>query len=132
MKVLLTGAFGNIGSHTVRALLDEGHQVVALDRDGPAARRAAQRLGERVRVVWGDITDRTALTAALDGVDAVVHMAAIIPPHVDQAPDVARRVNVGATLALIESMEASPTAQRLVFASSAGVFGSVQDRQPPL
>jgi nucleoside-diphosphate-sugar epimerase len=51
---------------------------------------------------------------------------------VDKAPDIARRINVDATLALIELMESSPTARRLVFASSAGVFGNLQDREPPL
>jgi nucleoside-diphosphate-sugar epimerase len=132
MRVLLTGALGNIGSHTVRALLEEGHDVVAFDRERPAARRTTEPLGDRVRVVSGDITDRTSLCTALEGVDAVVHMAAIIPPHVDKAPDVARRTNVDATLALIRSMESSPTAKRLVFASSAGVFGNIQDREPPL
>jgi nucleoside-diphosphate-sugar epimerase len=108
MKVLLTGALGNIGSHTVRALLEEGHDVVALDRESPAARKTASTLGGRVRVVWGDITDRTSLRAALEGVDAVLHLAAITPPHVDKAPDIARRINVDATLALIELMESSP------------------------
>jgi len=132
MRVLLTGALGNIGSHTVRALLEEGHDVVALDRESRAARKTAATLGERVRVVWGDITERASLRAALEGVDAVVHMAAIMPPHVEKAPDVAKRINVDATLALIELMESSPTARRLVFASSAGVFGEIQDREPPL
>ena len=132
MKVLLTGALGNIGSYTVRALLEEGHDVVGLDRESRSARKTAAALDERVRVIWGDITERTSLRAALEGVDAVVHMAAIIPPHVAKAPDVAKRINVDATLSLIGLMEASPTAKRLVFASSAGVFGDIQDREPPL
>ena len=61
-----------------------------------------------------------------------MHLAAIVPPPVDRAPDLARRVNVDATRSLIAQMEASPTARRLVFASSQGVFGDVQDREPPL
>jgi nucleoside-diphosphate-sugar epimerase len=132
MKVLLTGALGNVGVYTVDALLEEGHDVVACDLESPRARRVASRLDPRVQVVWGDITDPALLGAALAGVDAVVHLAAIIPPNVDKAPDLARRVNVDATRSLIEKMEASPTARRLVFASSQGVFGDVQDREPPL
>ena len=132
MKVLVTGALGNVGHYTVDALLDEGHDVVAFDLESPRARRAASRLDGRVRVAWGDITDSASVGAALNGVDAVVHLAAIIPPHVAKAPDLARRVNVDATRSLIEQMEASPTARRLVFASSQGVFGDVQDREPPL
>ena len=50
----------------------------------------------------------------------------------DRAPDLARRINVDGTRSLIEQMESSGTANRLVFASSQGVFGDVQDREPPL
>jgi nucleoside-diphosphate-sugar epimerase len=83
-------------------------------------------------VKWGNITDPSSIRAALEGVDAVVHLAGIIPPNVDRAPDLARRINVEGTRSLIEQMESSATANRLVFASSQGVFGDVQDREPPL
>jgi nucleoside-diphosphate-sugar epimerase len=132
MKVLVTGALGNVGSYTVAALLEEGHEVVAFDLASPRARKAAAELDERVEVVWGDVTDPASLGAALGGVEAVVHLAAIMPPHVDRAPELARRVNVDATRSLIALMEASGAARRLVFASSQGVFGDVQDREPPL
>jgi nucleoside-diphosphate-sugar epimerase len=130
MQVLLTGALGNIGEHTVAALLSEGHDVVAFDLASPRARKVAARLDPRARVIWGDITDPASLGAALEGVDAVVHLAAMIAA--EQAPDLARRVNVDATRNLIQQMEASATAKRLVFASSQAIFGDVQDREPPL
>jgi len=131
VKVLLTGALGNVGEYTVAALLEEGHDVVAFDLDTPRARKVAPDLDERVRIFWGDVTDPVSLGAALEGVDAVVHLAAIVAPD-ERAPEVARRVNLDATLDLIAQMEASPTAKRLVFASSHGIFGEVQDREPPL
>jgi nucleoside-diphosphate-sugar epimerase len=132
MRVLVTGALGNVGSYTVGALLDEGYDVVGFDLESPRSRKAASRLDERVHVTWGDVTDPASVRAALEGVDAVVHLAGIIPPHVEKAPDFARQVNVDATRSLIAQMEASPKARRLVFASSMGVFGDVQDREPPL
>ena len=132
MKVLVTGALGNIGSHTVDALLEEGHAVVAFDVASPTARKLASRLDSRVHVAWGDITVPASIRAALGGVDAVVHLAGMIPPGVDRAPDLARRINVDGTRNLIEQMESSGRANRLVFASSQGVFGDVQDREPPL
>src|SRR5262245_1101275 len=131
MKVLLTGALGNIGCYTAHALLEEGHEVVAFDLDSPRARRAASGLDARAHVVWGDVTDSASLAGVLEGVHAVVHLAAVIAPD-EKAPDLARRVNVDATLGLIARMEASPTARRLVFASSQAIFGDVQDREPPL
>jgi nucleoside-diphosphate-sugar epimerase len=132
MKVLVTGALGNVGSYTVDALLEEGHAVVAFDLESARARKLASRLDTAVRVAWGDITDPASIRAALEGVDAVVHLAGIIPPGVDRAPDLARRINVEGTRNLIEQMESSGTAKRLVFASSQGVFGDAQDREPPL
>ena len=48
---------------------------------------------------------------ALEGVDAVIHLAAIIPPYSERAPDLARKVNLDATRSLIAQMEASPTRQ---------------------
>jgi nucleoside-diphosphate-sugar epimerase len=130
MKVLVTGALGNVGEHAVAALLEEGHDVVAFDLESPKAHRVASQLDPRVRLVWGDVTDAASLGAALQSADAVVHLAAILAP--ERAPDLARRVNVDATRSLIAQMEASATARRLVFASSQGIFGDVQDREPPL
>ncbi|BBZ40713.1 3-beta hydroxysteroid dehydrogenase [Mycobacterium conspicuum] len=135
MKVLLTGALGSIGAASLAALLDEGHDVVGFDLESRRARDLASGFsgfGGRARFVWGDITDPESLRHALAGVDAVVHLAAIIPPYSDKAPELARRVNLDATLDLIAQMEASPTAKRLVFASSQGIFGDLQDREPPL
>jgi nucleoside-diphosphate-sugar epimerase len=129
---LLTGALGNIGLATVAALLLEGHDVVGFDLETRVNRKLAARLDGRARVIWGDITRPESLHSALDGVDAVIHLAAIIPPNTDRVPELARRVNLDATQNLIAQMEASPTAKRLVFASSQGVFGDVQDREPPL
>ena len=132
MKVLLTGAMGNIGFSTLEALLAEGHDVVAFDLESRRAQKLSSRLDNRVEVIWGDVTDPDSLKGALDGVGAVIHLAAIIPPYTDRAPGLAERVNVDATRNLIALMEASPTAKRLVFASSVGVCGDVQDRDPPL
>jgi nucleoside-diphosphate-sugar epimerase len=132
MKVLVTGALGNIGLATLDALLAEGHEIVGFDLESSRARKLATRFDGRMRFVWGDITRAELLGAALEGVDAVIHLAAIIPPYADRVPDLAKRVNLDATLNLIAQMEQSPTAKRLIFASSQGVFGDVQDREPPL
>src|SRR5262249_17122715 len=129
-KVLLTGALGNVGASTVDALLAEGHDVVAFELESPRARKLATRFDERVHVTWGNVTDPASMRTALDGVDAVVHLAAIVNP--EKAPDLARRVNVDATRSRMAPLEASPTARRLVFASSVGIFGDLQDREPPL
>src|SRR5450631_429477 len=73
--ILVTGGAGFIGSHTVDALLAAGHRVRVLDNFSAAtlANLPQHRLLEIVR---GDICDRSAVSAALDGVDRVLHLAA--------------------------------------------------------
>jgi nucleoside-diphosphate-sugar epimerase len=132
MRVLVTGALGSIGVATLEALLHEGHDVIAFDLDSTRARKLASGFDERVHFIWGDITHSEALRSALEGVAAVIHLAAIIPPNTGRAPDLACRVNLDATRDLIAHMQTSPTAKRLVFASSQGIFGDDQDREPPL
>jgi nucleoside-diphosphate-sugar epimerase len=132
MRVLLTGALGNIGLSTLQALLVEGHDVVAFDLESRRARKLASRFDGRVHVIWGDITRPESIRHALEGVEAVIHLAGILPPYADRMPDLARKVNLDGTRNLIAEMEASDTARRLVFASSHGIVGDVQDREPPL
>jgi len=57
MKVLVTGALGNIGFSTLEALLVEGHDVVAFDLESRRARQLASGFDGRVQFVWGDITN---------------------------------------------------------------------------
>lgn len=130
-RVLLTGAFGNIGAYTIEYLLERDCEVVCLDRKLPATQQVANRFGQRVDVVWGDITDPSVWDSALEGIDAVIHLAAIIPPLSETNPELATRVNVDATTNLIAAMEKQDV-KRLVFASSVAVFGKLQDREPPL
>lgn len=135
--VLVTGAFGNVGASTVRHLLAAGHRVIGVDLQSPRTVAAAERLqrkaGERLAVAWGNIIDPLLWERVLSGVDAVVHLAAVMPPAAERDPGLAQRVNVEATQRLIRGMETSATAKRLVFASSMVVAGHAQHcRTPPL
>lgn len=79
MRVMVTGATGFVGAHTAHALLAAGHEVTALVRD---ERRLAASMSPfdvpLPDAVVGDMTDATAVAAALDGADAVVHCAAVV------------------------------------------------------
>ncbi len=79
MRVLVTGASGFLGSHTVRALRRDGHEVRVLARTPAKAEQLFATMGiEGCEIVAGDITDRSSVEAAVAGCDAVVHAAAVV------------------------------------------------------
>ena len=129
MRTLLTGAFGNVGSHTLPELLRRGHTVRCLSRLTSANRDAAKRSG--VEVVWGDITNPEVVNRATAGVDTVIHLAAMIPPGADEQPERARAVNVDGTANVIAAARAQPDPPRLLFTSTFDVHGHTLDKPPP-
>ena len=81
MRVLVTGGTGFVGSHTVSALHADGHQLTLLARSPERAQRMLAARGidpAGCTVVPGDIVDASAVSAAMDGCDAVVHAAAVV------------------------------------------------------
>ncbi|MCA1689496.1 MAG: NAD-dependent epimerase/dehydratase family protein, partial [Actinobacteria bacterium] len=77
--VLITGGAGFIGSHLARDLLEHGWRVRALDNLTPQVHESGERpayLDPEVELLVGDVRDSAAVARALDGVDAVVHLAA--------------------------------------------------------
>lgn len=128
MRILLTGAFGNIGFPTARALLARSFHLTTFDLETPRARKLARRLepAERVRVEWGDLRKPEDVRRAVEAAapDAIVHLAAIIPPPAYFDAALARRVNVDGLRNLLSAAATLPQAPRFVFASSYTVHGS--------
>ncbi len=123
--VLVTGAFGLVGSATVKHLAAAGRHVVATDLDTPATRKAATNLSAGITVRWADLTDAAAVERLLADVSpaVVIHLAAVIPPLCYAKPALARKVNVEATANLVKAAEAQAKPPRLVQASSIAVYG---------
>lgn len=126
MTILVTGAFGLVGSATVERLSADGAEVVATDLDLPENRRKAATLPPGVSVHYADLTDPAAVDGLLAAVapTAVIHLAAIIPPLCFARRGLARRVNVDATAHLLRAAEKLPRAPRFVLASSIAVYGA--------
>src|SRR5437868_1085514 len=95
--VLVTGAFGLVGTAVVAELAGQGHRVVATDLDVPANRKRADAVTARpgVEVRWADLTSTTDVDALLAAVTptAIIHLAAIIPPFCYARPGLAQAVN---------------------------------------
>jgi nucleoside-diphosphate-sugar epimerase len=123
VKVLVTGAFGNAGHSALTELLAQGDRVRAFDLRTRANLRAARRFGDRIEVCWGDIRNPPDLARAVADVDAVAHIAFVIPPESERRPEWAREINVTGTGNLIAAMQACPRPPRLVYTSSVSVTG---------
>src|SRR5436309_1140447 len=129
MRVLLTGGYGCIGSWIARNLLRRGDSVWIFDlKEDPRRLRLILDDADRARVgfIQGDVTDLPRLRAALTehGITHVVHLAGLQVPVCRADPLLGARVNVLGTLAVFEAVRQSEgRVQRLVYASSAAVFG---------
>ncbi len=124
----ITGAQGCIGSWIVKALAERGDTPVVFDRSEDMRRLNAimeQRDLERVRVIAGDITDVSAVRSALEasGAPRIIHLAGLQVPTCKVDPVAGAFVNVIGTLNVLESAKVIG-AERVVYASSAAVFGA--------
>ncbi|MBS3795047.1 MAG: NAD(P)-dependent oxidoreductase [Candidatus Thorarchaeota archaeon] len=133
MKVLLTGAFGNVGESTLEALCNHGHDVRCFDLPNKKNRKINEKLGNEFDfdIFWGDIRNYSDVSEALEGVEAIIHLAAIIPPQTDRNLQLAREVNVGGTENLVNAALESGKHPRFVYASSIATYGHCTGDGPP-
>jgi nucleoside-diphosphate-sugar epimerase len=131
MRVLLTGAFGNVGRNCLARLLEQRHQVRCFDVKTRANQKHAGRCKGRIEIAWGDLRRPDDVAAAIQDRDAVIHLAFILPPASEEHPEWAHDVNVGGTRNLLQAAKALPSPPRFIFASSFSVFGDTQHMPPP-
>ena len=110
-SVLVTGGAGFIGTHLCKHLHDLGHQVISLD---------SNHVGDKP---WGCVAADIRDSLELDGIDIIVHLAAQISVPISiEHPDETLSVNVDGTSSIISAAESSGV-KRILFASSAAVYG---------
>lgn len=130
-KVLVTGADGFIGSHLVEELVREGYEVRAL-----ALYNSFNTWGwldaipegtlRQVEVVTGDVRDPNGVRKAMEGMDAVMHLAALIAiPFSYDAPDAYVDTNIKGTLNVLQAARSLGT-ERVLVTSTSEVYGTAQ------
>lgn len=124
MKYFVTGATGFIGGRLTRALIAQGHQVVAVVRT-PAKAQDLAALG--VELVKGDITEKDSMRAGMRGVDGVFHVAAWY--KVGEKSDMAYEINVTGTRNVLELMQ-ELNIPKGVYTSTLAVFGDTKGKFP--
>ena len=130
----ITGAQGCIGSWIVKSLAERGDSIEIFDRSDDARRlKAIMEPADlsRVRFVTADITDAAAVLAAVKNSSAkrIIHLAGLQVPACQADPAAGALVNVVGTLNVFEAAGAAGV-ERIVYASSAAVFGMSEDDEP--
>ena len=118
MKILVTGATGKVGSRFVPRMLAKGYDVRILARD---AAKASALVGLGAGVVIGDLYSATTLPPAVEGIDAVIHLAALFRTFTDNEGII--KTNHAGTAALANASMAAGV-KRFIFASTGNVYGS--------
>jgi nucleoside-diphosphate-sugar epimerase len=127
-NVMVTGGAGYVGSRLIPKLLDAGHKVTVLDLFiyGTGVFNGA---GEHpnLRCVQGDIRDPAAVRKALDGCNAVIHLACISnDPSFELDPDLGRSINFDSFQPLVRAAK-DVGVKRFIYASSSSVYGIKKD-----
>ena len=130
-KILVTGADGFIGSHLTEALLDRGYEVKAFvyynsfNSWGWLDSLPPERL-KQIEIFSGDIRDPNGVRTAMDGVDMVFHLAALIAiPFSYHSPDSYVDTNIKGTLNVLQAAR-TLNLDRIVITSTSEVYGTAQ------
>lgn len=127
-KILVTGGAGYIGSVLVRLLLEDGHEVKVVDTLEFGGESVVELLNnERFTFIKGDVRDATLMQPALEGMDAVVHLAAIVgDPACAKQPELTRSINLDGSKRLYQLANAACVKQ-FIFASTCSNYGKMDD-----
>lgn len=128
--VLLTGGAGSVGRDLALLHLQQGDRVRIFDL--PRLDFSFADGWSHAEVIKGDIADSPAVRAAVKGVDAVVHLAALLPPASERSRDRTQAVNVGGTAVLVDAILRESPGARFVFSSSVSTYGNTTRSTPPV
>jgi nucleoside-diphosphate-sugar epimerase len=121
---LITGAAGFIGSHLTHALVSRGERVRAFDNFVTGSRRNLARILHRIEFHEGDLRDRAAVERACEGVDFILHQAALpsVPRSVKD-PRASHETNLDGTFNVLEAARLHGV-KRVLFAASSSAYGN--------
>ena len=120
MKILVTGGAGYIGSHVVLALCEGGYEVVVLDDLSSGNREAVD---DRAEFIQGSTLNNDNVVTALNGVDAVIHLAAFKAAGESMIdPGKYSQNNISGTISLLNAM-ITYEVDKFIFSSTAAVYG---------
>lgn len=129
LRFLITGAGGFIGSHLAESLVEEGFEVRAMVRYNSMGRRGwldSSPAAGKMEILTGDIRDPFFVQQAVDGVDVIFHLAALIGiPYSYTAPDAYVQTNITGTLNVLQAARRHGNI-RVVHTSTSEAYGTAR------
>lgn len=124
MKVLLTGASGTIGTEIFKQLVLSRHiELIVFDINTKRSQSIFEPFKKHIQLIFGSLTNEIDISKIPSDIDAVIHLAALIPPVSDKKPDLTRRINIDGTKNLIQHLERTSPNAFFLYSSSVSVYG---------
>ena len=133
MKIAVTGVTGNMGVQALNELLkipDTEYRLLILPNDKRVRRlkRDHKKDIKRIEIIYGNIADKSACERLIDGVSYVINMAAVIPPHSDQHPELAIECNEKGVGVLVDAIERANPQPKLIHISTMALYGNRNEK----
>lgn len=123
-KILVTGAGGMVGFHTIEFLVKEKcYEITALDLNSKNTQKKFKKYKDKINIVYGDINDEVLINSLIKTHDYVIHLAAVLPPLADLKPELTKQVNYEGTKNIVKAIKNYNPKCFLIFASSISVYG---------
>jgi len=128
--VLVTGGAGSLGKCVAQRLCEEGYTVRVFDL--PQMDFTGLEEDKGFEILRGDITQSAAVQQAVEGVSAVIHLAALLPPASERRRELTFAVNVEGTTRMAEALKKANPGAPLVYSSSVSTYGDTTGDKLPI
>ena len=124
-KVLITGASGSIGLHTIKYLLAEGkYEITALDLKNRKSYKRLKKYRKRINIYYGDVLDRSLIESLVKDQDIIIHLATCLPPLSEYKRNIADIIEYNGTENIIRSLSFYNPKCYLIYASTTSLYSS--------
>ena len=136
MKIAMTGASGNMGREALAQTLElpfvEFVRVLLLPKkkNNKLAKKWKRKYKNRIQIVRGSVADTEACKQLAEGVDYVLHMAAVIPPASDASFARSKECNLDGAIALVDAIKAAEVQPKYIHISTVALYGNRNELHP--
>ena len=136
MRIAMTGASGNMGTEALKQTIGlknvEWIRILLLNtkKDRRYAKHLLKLYGNKVQLVFGSITEETSCVALVKDADYIIHMAAVIPPKSDAAPQDSYLCNAIGTETLVKVILRDNANTKFIYISTVALYGNRNEKHP--